>query len=132
MEWYYLMDHILYQDYFEYIIKKHEILTYNSPVRIYLYKFENRITFNVKTVYYLGLLTPKTMKLLKSSYKKITKEKNCENIPYLEMAEKKLVHCNITDNDYQQSQNSCIYLFQISCLGNWLRFYGKIYIFRDL
>ena len=126
------MDHILYQDYFEYIIKKHEILTYNSPVRIYLYKFENRITFNVKTVYYLELLTPKTMKLLKSSYKKITKEKNCENITYLEMAEKKLVHCNITDNDYQQSQNSCIYLFQISYLGNWLRFYGKIYIFRDL
>ena len=124
------MDHILYQDYFEYIIKKHEILTYNCPVRIYLYKFENRITF--KTVYYLELLTPKTMKLLKSSYKKITKEKNCENIPYLEMAEKKLVHCNITDNDYQQSQNSCIYLFQISYLGNWLRFYGKIYIFRDL
>ena len=70
------------------------------------------------------------MKLLKSSYKKITKEKNCENIPYLEMAEKKLVHCNITDNDYQQSQNSCIYLFQINYLGNWLRFYGKILYFQ--
>ena len=46
------MDHILYldiQDYFEYIIKKHEIVTDKPPVRIYKNKIENRITFKNKT-----------------------------------------------------------------------------------
>ena len=33
------------QDYFEFIIKKHETLTYNSPIRIYINKTEKRTTF---------------------------------------------------------------------------------------
>ena len=36
------------QDYFENIIKIHESQTDNPPVRIYLSKFENRITFKIK------------------------------------------------------------------------------------
>ena len=34
---------------------------------------ENRITFEIKTGYYLELLTPETMKLLESTKSKITK-----------------------------------------------------------
>ena len=37
------------QDYFEYIIKKHEPVTDNPPVRIYVNRIENRVlsqTFN--------------------------------------------------------------------------------------
>ena len=32
------------QDYFEYIIKKHETIAYNPPVLIYLNKIKNRIS----------------------------------------------------------------------------------------
>ena len=52
------------QDYFEYILKKHGKKTVNPSLRIYINKVENRITFTIKTAYYLELLTPETMKLL--------------------------------------------------------------------
>ena len=42
------------------------------------------------------------MKLLGSTENKITKNKNGENIPHLEITEVVLVHCNIINNDYQQ------------------------------
>ena len=42
------------------------------------------------------------MKLLGSTENKITKNKNGENVPHLEITEVVLVHCNIVNNDYQQ------------------------------
>ena len=42
------------------------------------------------------------MKLLGSTESKITKDKNGENVPHLEITEVVLVHCNIVNNDYQQ------------------------------
>ena len=42
------------------------------------------------------------MKLLGSSKDKITKDKNGENVPQLEITEVVLVHCNMVNNDYQQ------------------------------
>ena len=42
------------------------------------------------------------MKLLGSTKNKITKDKNGENVPHLEITEVVLVHCNIVNNDYQQ------------------------------
>ena len=42
------------------------------------------------------------MKLLGSTENKIIKGKNGENVPHLEIIEVVLVHCNITNNDYQQ------------------------------
>ena len=42
------------------------------------------------------------MKLFGSTENKITKYKNGENVPHLEIAEVILVHCNIVNNDYQQ------------------------------
>ena len=32
---------------------------------------------------------------------KMTKNKNCENVPNLEITEVVLVHCNIVNNNYQ-------------------------------
>ena len=52
------------QDHFEYIIRKHDTFTDNNPIRIYVNKIENRITFKIKTGYYLQLLTSATIKLL--------------------------------------------------------------------
>ena len=89
------------QDYFEYILKKHGEETDNPSVRIYVDKIENRMTFKVKTGHYLKLLTPESMKLLGSSKSKITKDKNGENVPRLEITGVILVHCNIVNDDDQ-------------------------------
>ena len=91
------------QDYFEYILKKHRENVDNPSIRIYVNKIENRITFKIKNRYYLELLTPETMKLLGSTESKITKDKNGENVPHLEIVEVVLVHCNLVNNDYQQN-----------------------------
>ena len=90
------------QDYFEYILKKHSESVDNPSIRIYVNKIENRIAFKIKNGYYLELLTPETMKLLGSAENKINKDKNGENVPYLEIFELVLVHCNLVNNDYQQ------------------------------
>ena len=74
----------------------------NPSIRIYVNKIENRITFKIKNGYYLELLTPETMKLLGSTKNKVTKDKNGENVPLLEVVELVLVHCNLVNNDYQQ------------------------------
>ena len=50
------------QDYFEYILKKQSENVDSPPIRIYVNKIENRITFKIKSGYYLELLTPETMK----------------------------------------------------------------------
>ena len=71
------------QDYFEYIIRKHQKVTDNPPVRIDVNKIENRITFKIKTGYYLELLTPETMKLLGIARSKVTKDENGENVLHL-------------------------------------------------
>ena len=63
------------QDYFEFMIKKHVTLTENPPVQIYPNKTKNRIVFKIKAGYKLELLTPETMKLLRSTNKKLTKIK---------------------------------------------------------
>ena len=42
------------------------------------------------------------MKLLGSTESKITKDKNGENVPHLEIVKLVLVHCNLVNNDYQQ------------------------------
>ena len=69
---------------------------------MYVNKIENRMTFRFKNGYSLELLTPETMKLLRSTENKITKNKNGENVPHLEITEVVLVHCNIVNNDYKQ------------------------------
>ena len=78
----YLMDNILY---FEYIFKIHETVTDNPSIRMYVNRIENRITFKIKTGYYLEILTTQTMKLLQSAISKIIKDENGENVPRLEI-----------------------------------------------
>ena len=94
------------QDYFEYILKKHSESVDNPSIRVYINRIENRITFKIKNGYYLELLTPETMKLLGSTESKITKDKNGENVPHLEIVELVLVHCNLVNNDYQQDSRT--------------------------
>ena len=57
------------QDYFEFIIKKHETLTENPSIQIYPSKIKIRIVSKIKNGYNLELLPPETMKLLGSTKK---------------------------------------------------------------
>ena len=90
------------QDYFEFIMRKHEPLTENPSIQIYPNKIKNRIIFKVKKGYKLELLSPETMKLLGSTKKDIDKDKN-EDVPKLESVEVVLVPCNLVNNSYQQA-----------------------------
>ena len=77
------------QDYFEFIIRKHETLTENPPIKTYLNKIKNRIAFKIKTGYKLELLSLETMRLLGSEKK--------------ESVEVDLVHCNLVNNSYRKA-----------------------------
>ena len=61
------------------------------------------------------------MKLLQSTEKKTTKDKNGENVPQLEVIEVVVVQCNIVNNDHQHDsrKESCIYSFAINHLVNY-------------
>ena len=50
------------------------------------------------------------MKLLGSTKNKIKKDKNCENVLYLEINEVVLIHCNVVNNSYQQNSR-VFYIF---------------------
>ena len=91
------------QDYFEFIIKKHETLAENPPIQIYPNKIKNRIVFKIKTGYKLELLSPETMKLLGSTKKDVDQDKDGEDVPKLESVEAILVPCNLVNNNYQQA-----------------------------
>ena len=51
----------------------------------YLNKIENRITFKIKTGYYLEFSTNEMMKYPRCTKNKITKDENGENLPNLEI-----------------------------------------------
>ena len=91
------------QNYFEYIIKKHETIASVSPVLIYVNEINNRIVFKIKSGYKLELLSKETMKLLGSSTDTTDGDKNSELVPKLESVDLVLVHCNVVNNSYQQA-----------------------------
>ena len=71
------------------------------------------------------------MKLLGSTKSNITKDKNGENVPYLEILEVVLIHCNvilllIVINKIQES---CIHLFLINLSVSYKIFHPKILYF---
>ena len=43
------------------------------------------------------------MKLLGITKRKITKDENGENVPYLEITEVLLIYCNVDNNSYQEN-----------------------------
>ena len=74
------------------------IVTDNPTIRIFV---ENKITFKVKTGYYLKILTSDAMILIRITKNKITKDENVDNVPYLKITEVVLVYWNIVNHDYQ-------------------------------
>ena len=60
------------------------------------------------------------MKLLGTTESKITKDKNDENVPHLEIVELVLIHCNIVNNNYQQDFRILYTFFPNKPLGSLL------------
>ena len=90
---------LILQDYLEYIIKTNQTVIDNHPIKLYVTKIENIITFKIKTAHYLQLLTLEIMKLLRSTERKITNNEYCENVAYLEITEAVIIHCNVINNN---------------------------------
>ena len=87
-------------------------LTENPPIRIYVNKLENGITFIIKEGYYLQLWTNETKKSLLITKNKINQYKNCENVPHVEIAKVVLVHWNTVFTMFWQ------------CLSSWFKSFG--------
>ena len=69
------------------------------------------------------------MQLLGSTENKITKDKNGENVPHLEIAEAVLVHCNIVNNDYEQDSRVLYAFIPNKSLGSLLEISPKNHTF---
>ena len=80
------------QDYFEFIIKKHETLTENPPVQIYPNKIKNRIQIEI--------IISRNDETIREHKKK---DKDGEDVPKLESVEVVLVHCNLVNKNYEQA-----------------------------
>ena len=69
------------------------------------------------------------MKLLGSSKSKITKDKNGENMPHLQIAEIVLVHCNFVNNNYQHDSRVLYTFIPNKLSGQLLDISTKNFIF---
>ena len=72
-------------------------------MQTYTNKIKNRIIFKIETGYKLELLSPDTMKLVESTKKYVDQDKNGDDVPKLESIEVVLEHCNLVNNNYQQT-----------------------------
>ena len=68
------------------------------------------MTFKSKIGYHFELSTPETINLLGSTKSKITKNENDKNVPYLEITEVLLIHCNFVNNSYKKNSKA-LYIF---------------------
>ena len=101
-------------------------MTDNPPIRTYVNKIEN---IKIKSGYHLKFLTLETMILLESTKNKITKDKNGENVPRLDITVVILDHCNIFNTDYQYYSNVLNTFVPNKSI---IRYFTKIFhVFKD-
>ena len=67
--------------------------------------------------------------MLGSTENKITKVKNSEDVPHVEITEVVLVHCNIVNNDYQQDSRVLYTFVPNKAFGSLLEISPKNHIF---
>ena len=81
------------QDYFEFIIKKHETYSENPPVQIHPNKIkENRIQIRISI--------SGNDEIIREHKKDVEHDKDGEDVSKLESVEVVLVHCNLVNNNY--------------------------------
>ena len=81
--------------------------------------------FKIKSIHYIELLIPETINLLGRTKSKITKIKNSENVPHLEITEVLLVHCSIANNNYQYNSRVLYKFIPNESFGKLLKFHQK-------
>ena len=69
------------------------------------------------------------MKFLGSTKSEISKDKNGENVPHLEVVELVLVHCNLLNNDYQQGSRILYTFVPSKTFGSLLEILPTNHIF---
>ena len=89
------------------------------------------MTFKIKTGHHLKLLTPETMDLIGSTKSKITKNKNGENVPHLEITEVVLKHCNVVNNSYEQNSRVLYTFVPNQSFGQLLNISPENFIFLE-
>ena len=72
------------------------------------------------------------MKLLGSTENKITKDKNGENVPHLEITEVVFVHFDIVNNDYQQDSRVLYTFVPNKPIGSLLEISLISYLFKNI
>ena len=87
------------------------------------------MTFKIKMGHHLKLLTPETMDLIGSTKSKITKNKNGENVPHLEITEVVLKHCNVVNNSYEQNSRVLYTFVPNQSFGQLLNISPENFIF---
>ena len=71
------------------------------------------------------------MKLLGSTESKITKDKNGQNVPHLEIAELVLTHCNLVNNNYQKNSRILFTVVPNKPFGSLLEISPPNHIFLE-
>ena len=107
------VDHILYQIFksiLSMFLKITEKILIKHQYKYLKTKLKIGIHLKLKMDMALNFLILETMKLFGSTESKITKDKNSENAPHLEITEVVLVHYDIVMNDYQQD-SKVLYTF---------------------
>ena len=69
------------------------------------------------------------MTVLGSTKRKISKNENGENVPYLEFTEVALIHCNFVNNSYQQNSRVLYTFVPNKLFGQLLDISPKNFIF---
>ena len=69
------------------------------------------------------------MKLFGSTKSKITKDQNGGNLPYLEITEVVLIHCNVVNNSFQQNSRVLYTFIPNKSFGQLLDISPKNFIF---
>ena len=59
------------------------------------------------------------MKLFGNTKSKIAKDENSKNVPYLEINEVVLIHCDVANNSFQQNSRVYIPFFLINLSVNY-------------
>ena len=72
------------------------------------------------------------MKLLRSTKNKITKDKNVENVPHLEITEVALVHYNVVNNDYKKDSRVLYTFAPNKPFGSLLAIFPTNHIFLKI
>ena len=107
------VDHILYQIFksiLSMFLKITEKILIKHQYKYMKTKLKIGIHLKLKMDMALNFLILETMNLFGSTESKITKDKNSENAPHLEITEVVLVHYDIVMNDYQQD-SKVLYTF---------------------